>query len=176
MTSDVHVLRQRVKKLLLFFVIALLFSGLTAFPLKAELNILERLIGEGSSFESVWPQMAKWISVVHTGLIEVSQKYPFLSYGTDWLAFAHIIIAIAFIGPILDPVRNMWVVDFGLIACVLVIPFALIFGSLRGIPFFWRLIDCSFGLVGIIPLWLARRYIQCLIQVRKPEEGTTTSK
>ncbi len=28
---------------------------------------------------------------------------------------------------------------------VLVIPYALIFGAVRGIPFWWRLIDCSFG-------------------------------
>jgi len=28
---------------------------------------------------------------------------------------------------------------------------------LRGIPPYWQLIDCSFGVFGIIPLWLARR-------------------
>jgi hypothetical protein len=81
-------------------------------------------------------------------------------YGTDWLAFGHLMIAIAFIGPLRDPVRNIWVVEFGMIACVLVIPAALICGFVRGIPFFWRLIDCSFGVFGIVPLYLAWRLIR----------------
>jgi len=49
-------------------------------------------------------------------------------------------------------VRNKWVITFGLIACAGVIPLALIAGQVRGIPFAWRLIDCSFGVVGGIPL------------------------
>jgi hypothetical protein len=28
----------------------------------------------------------------------------------------------------------------------------LISGPIRGVPFFWTLIDCSFGIVGAIPL------------------------
>ena len=82
----------------------------------------------------------------------------FMAYGTDWLAFAHVIIAVAFIGPWRDPVRNRWVVTFGLIACAAVIPMALVFGPLRGIPVYWLLIDCSFGVIGFIPLWLVRSY------------------
>jgi hypothetical protein len=38
----------------------------------------------------------------------------------------------------------------------MVIPWALIFGAVRGIPFWWRLIDCSFGIFGFIPLWFCR--------------------
>ena len=56
--------------------------------------------------------------------------------------------------------RNAWVIDFGLIACVGVIPLALVFGPLRGIPFYWQLIDCSFGVFGFVPLWIVRRYIK----------------
>jgi len=44
-------------------------------------------------------------------------------------------------------------------ACVGVIPLALICGPLRGIPFYWQLIDCSFGVVGFIPLLICRNYI-----------------
>jgi hypothetical protein len=62
-------------------------------------------------------------------------------------------------------VRNIWVVEFGMIACVLIVPFSLIAGGLRGIPMFWRLIDCSFGVLGIVPLWLARRYTRKLILI-----------
>jgi hypothetical protein len=32
-------------------------------------------------------------------------------------------------------------------------------GAIRGIPVWWRLIDCSFSVFGIIPLWLCRRWV-----------------
>jgi hypothetical protein len=85
--------------------------------------------------------------------------HPFLAYGTDWLAFAHLVIAVAFIGPFIDPVRNKWIITFGLISCAGVIPLALIAGPIRGIPFPWRLIDCSFGIFGCIPLLRCRSLI-----------------
>jgi hypothetical protein len=152
-------LRDRVRFLLAFFVVALLISGLTAFPLRWEVRILNDLLGEGTFVEGFWPAMAHWITRVQGALEATGQAYPFLFYGTDWLAFAHIVIAVAFVGPLRDPVRNLWVIEFGMIACVLVIPLAMIMGPIRGIPFFWRLIDCSFGVFGIIPLWLTRRAI-----------------
>ena len=83
--------------------------------------------------------------------------FSFLLYGYDWLAFAHFVLAILFIGPFRDPVKNIWVIEFGLIACVLVIPLALIAGHFRGIPVGWRLLDCSFGLLGFIPLSISYR-------------------
>ena len=61
-------------------------------------------------------------------------------------------LAIVFIGPYKDPVKNKWVIEFGAIACLLVIPFAFIAGYFHGIPFWWRLIDCSFGILGLVPL------------------------
>jgi hypothetical protein len=56
-------------------------------------------------------------------------------------------------------VRNRWVVTFGLIACATVVPFALLAGALRGIPLFWRLIDCAFGVGGVVLLWPCLRAI-----------------
>ena len=73
-------------------------------------------------------------------------------------AFGHFVIAMVFIGVLRDPVRNRWLFDFGLLACVLVIPYAFVFGGLRGIPVWWRLIDCSFGVFGFLPLWFCRRW------------------
>jgi hypothetical protein len=72
------------------------------------------------------------------------------------------VIAIAFLGPLKDPVKNIWVVEFGMIACVLVIPLALICGAIRDIPLYWRLIDCSFGVFGLIPLVMVWRMIRGL--------------
>lgn len=149
-------LRFKIKALLIFFIVALILSGLTAFPLEIELRWLSQLCEGGQSL------LCQWLRKSYHAVSDVNQTYPFLSYGTDWLAFAHIIIAIAFIGPLKNPFRNIWVVQFGMIACVLVIPLALIAGHIRGIPFFWQMIDCSFGIIGIIPLWLCYRYIRRL--------------
>ena len=167
MVSDIYILRRRIKVLLLLFIIGLILSGLTAFPIKAEVDFLQKVVGQGTDMGDRFPQLGRWISFVHRGVTEVSQEYPFLFYGTDWLAFAHIVIAIAFIGPLRDPVKNIWVINFGMIACVLVIPLVLICGPIRDIPFFWRLIDCSFGVVGIIPLYFARKYTRRIIELER---------
>ena len=160
-------LRRRIRYLLVFFTISLIISGLTAVPLKWEIDILQNTVGEGTWMEQEWAPMAHWISFVYRGLTQISEEYPFMFYGTDWLAFAHVVIAVAFLGPLRDPVRNVWVVEFGMIACVMVIPMAMIFGPIRGIPFYWRLLDCSFGVFGIIPLWLSRCYVRRVIALER---------
>jgi hypothetical protein len=162
---DTDRLRQRIRYLLLFFVVALVISGATAFPLKWEVDILLKLIGPGTLMASLWPALSEWIATVHRGITVVHEQYAFMFYGTDWLAFAHIVIASAFLAPLRDPVRHVWIVEWGMICCILVIPLALICGPLRGIPFFWRLFDCAFGLFGILPLWLARRDIRQLAEI-----------
>jgi len=92
----------------------------------------------------------------------VNEHFSFISYGTDWLAFAHVMIALVFIGPLRDPVKNKWVIDWGILCCFAVLPLALIAGPIRNIPFFHRLIDCSFGIIGFFPLWIIRKKIQQL--------------
>jgi len=163
MSEQVASLRRRIQVLLILFVIGLVLSGLTAFPLTTELRILGSLLGiDPKAPASSYDGLEHWIATVDQALQEIHAKYPFMAYGTDWLAFAHLVIAVAFIGPLLNPVRNIWVVTFGLIACAGVIPLALIAGPIRGIPLYWRLIDCSFGVFGALTLWLARRDIMRL--------------
>lgn len=152
---------------MIFFMIALALSGITAIPLVWEIGLLNRFLGNGSFLSQLWPAMSQWITFIYQGLTATNQNYPFMLYGTDWLAFAHIVIAIAFLGPLRDPVKNIWVVEFGLIACVLIVPTAAIFGTIRGIPIFWRIIDCSFGIFGFIPLWIVRRDILALSNLKK---------
>jgi hypothetical protein len=168
---DARQLRRRIRALLIFFTVALVISGLTAVPLQWEINLLQALFGEGTLMERVWPALARWITFVHRGITEMKQRTPFIFYGTDWLAFGHVVIALFFLGPLRDPVRNVWVVEAGMVACVLVIPTAMIFGPLRGIPFFWRLFDCAFGVFGILPLWLARRDIRRLAALEQGAEA-----
>jgi hypothetical protein len=135
---------------LLVFVVGLVLSGVTAFPLVTESRLLADIVD------------IEFIDRVRDGLAETNRRYPFIAYGTDWLAFAHLVIAVAFWGPYRDPVRNVWVVRFGMIACLAVIPLALIAGPIRGIPVWWLFIDISFGVVGIVPLILADRGIRKL--------------
>ena len=142
------------------FIVGLVLSGLTAFPLQSELGWLVSVLQKSGLREMAdSTHLLPWVERVNEALTDTNAQYPFLAYGTDWLAFAHLVIAIAFLGPYLDPVRNKWVVTFGLIACAGVVPLALIAGEIRGIPLGWRLIDCSFGLFGAIPLVICANQI-----------------
>ncbi|WEK62661.1 MAG: hypothetical protein P0Y60_08010 [Candidatus Microbacterium colombiense] len=134
----------------------LLVSGITAFPLRAEVSLGSELL-HSTPLAGWFPDATSWVDRVAAALVDVDGRYPFISYGTDWLAFAHIVLAVVFIGPLIDPVRNIWVIQFGVIACVGIIPLALIAGSARGIPLGWQLIDISFGVLGAIPLLIAWR-------------------
>jgi hypothetical protein len=161
----------RVRVWLVLFVVGLVFSGVTAFPLEAESRLLANLLHAAwSPAPERLPDLVVWADRVHEGLARTYRQYPFVAYGTDWLAFAHLVIAVAFWGPIKDPVRNVWVVQFGMIACAAVVPLALIAGSVRGIPWWWQLVDTSFGVLGVVPLLLA--YIQIRALAREPLTAT----
>jgi len=147
-------LRGRIKAVTWFFIVGLFLSGATAIPLLPEVNWLADHFGAGDKTSVA----GEWLMRVRDALAQTQSQSPFLFYGTDWLAFGHFMIAIVFIGALRDPVRNRWVFDFGLIACALVIPYALVFGGLRGIPVWWRFIDCSFGVFGFVPLWFCRQW------------------
>jgi hypothetical protein len=152
-----------VRSWLAVFIAGLVLSGVTAFPLTREVAWLDHAMHSSAMRKGAkWAHLLPWMDRVNEGWAETSVKYPFLAYGTDWLAFGHLAIAVAFIGPWIDPVRNKWVITFGLIACAGVIPLAVIAGGVRGIPWAWRLIDCSFGVVGSLPLLIVRRKVQAM--------------
>lgn len=148
--------KKDIRAWILFFIIALLLSGITAFPLETELGWVC----------SWWPEQNssfyKWLYTCYQAIKNTNEQYPYMAYGYDWLAFAHIVIAIAFIGPLKDPVKNIWIIQFGCIACISVVPLALIAGHFRQIPFYWQMIDCSFGIIGIIPLLICYKKIRQL--------------
>lgn len=160
-------LRRRVRLYIIVFIVGLVLSGVTAFPLVAELELMVRWMGITGPPED-YTGAAQWIARVHQALQDADTRYPFLFYGTDWLAFGHLIIALFFVGPLRDPVRNIFVLRAGVAACILVFPLAFICGPIRGIPFYWQLIDCSFGLIGMIPLLLCLRDIQRLEAAEMP--------
>ena len=151
------------------FIAGLALSGVTAFPLVHETGWLVRILRAHPLLPAA---LIEWVERVHAALVDESVRAPFLAYGTDWLAFAHLVLAVAFIGPLRDPVRNRWVLEFGLIACAGVFLLALIAGPVRGIPPGWRLIDCSFGAFGAIPLLICLRNAARLERLRGTSGGT----
>jgi hypothetical protein len=166
MKSEIDSLVRRVRIWLALFIIGLALSGLTAFPLERETALLNQMFGVASAPPAGGePALHVWLRRVHGGIADTNRNYPFMAYGTDWLAFAHLVIAVAFLGPFVDPVRNKWVLIFGVAACLGVLPLALIAGPIRGIPFYWRLIDCSFGAIGALPLLICLHYVRRIEQI-----------
>ncbi len=95
-------LRRRIKLLTWLFIIGLVLSGVTAIPLQGEVNLLVNFIGSNSESS----ELLRWLLRVRDALTQTQTQHPFLFYGTDWLAFGHFVIAIAFVGALRDPVRN----------------------------------------------------------------------
>ena len=159
---------RQVRWLIAFVIFGLVVSGLTAFPLRWELEILAGLVTAEDGVSprlAAFPGITEWVLKVRDGLVATYDAYPFIGYGTDWLAFGHVVIALFFVLPWRDPMRYVGVLHVGVWACVLVIPTALICGAVREIPIFWRFIDCAFGIVCLPPLVWAIR------QIRKAERA-----
>ncbi len=146
-----------------FMMAGLVLSGLTAIPIRTQFDLGARWLGADFGGGGLVPEfVAAWLRHADAGVKAVDATAPFVWYGTDWLAFGHVVIAIAFVGAWREPIRNQWLYRFGMIACVAVIPWALVFGALRGIPLWWRAIDCSFGIVGYFPCRWCERAVQRL--------------
>lgn len=163
MKTSLQQTQQLIRLHIWLLILGLAISGLTAFPLVSETQFL-------LGFADHWPvELRQWLKTIHIAIKNTNRDYPYLSYGTDWLAFAHLMLAILFVGPLRDPVKNKWIIEFGLICCLSIVPLALIAGYIREIPFFWRLVDCSFGLFAMIPLVIALRNIIKLEKIKTNE-------
>lgn len=149
-------LETKIRRMIVLFIVGLILSGVTAFPIETELSVIGAFAG------NVPGPLTAFVLKVYDAVKATNTQYPFLAYGTDWLAFAHIVIAVVFIGPYKDPVKNIWVIEFGMISCLMVFPLAFICGWIREIPVYWQLIDCSFGVFGLIPLIYTHQLIRKL--------------
>ena len=144
---------KQIRILLLLFTSLLVLSGITAFPVKTELAILTKYI-------SAFPyKLQDWINILNES---VRNTPDIIFYGTDWLAFSHIIISLFFIPVFINPIKYKMNVIIGIISCLAVFPLAFICGAIRGIPFFHQLIDCSFGAGGMILLYIIYKKINQL--------------
>lgn len=161
---------RRIRIFMGIFITGLVLSGLTAFPLEAGLRLLEgltiHLTGENNPVH-------QWIALVSHALQTTYSRYPFLGYGTDWLAFGHLVISLFFLGPLMYPGHYTWNIKCGMIACCMVLPLAFIAGHVRHIPLWWRLIDCSFGVLGIIPLGIVLKLSErlCILKEELPAKA-----
>ncbi|MEO6168592.1 MAG: hypothetical protein ABIO46_13020 [Chitinophagales bacterium] len=149
-------LRKKIRLALLLTIGGLIVSGLSAIPLQTELNFVLQFREDLPTF------LVDWFDKVHLAISETSEKYPLVLYGYDWLGFAHVLIALAFIGPLLDPVKNQWVVIWGMIASALTIVMALVAERFRDIPFFWSLVDAAIGVGAFLILWICNIWINQL--------------
>jgi hypothetical protein len=146
-------LLQRLRCALVIFILLLALSGITAFPLVTEIDFLFEHKEWFPGF------LMQWIAELHRDIHKTPA--PML-YGTDWLAFAHIVISLFFIPVYINPVKYKVNLRVGMAACVLIAPLAFICGPLRSIPFFHQLIDCSFGLFGFLLLLYIHKKINRL--------------
>ncbi len=159
-------LLKKIRRLVVLFIIMLALSGLTAFPVYSELHWLKQFsIMNSNNF------ISNWLNEVYNAVADAQEHYPFIFYGFDWLAFAHLVIALLFYGVYKNPVRNKFIVSWGMFCCIAIIPLAFICGPIRGIPLPHILIDCSFGVIGIIPLYICRKYITQLEALQKANPG-----
>ena len=145
-------LRTKIRWAIIFTILGLFVSGLTALPLGSELEFFLRMKWLPDSIH-------QWFETVDTAVLDTSQKYPLMRYGYDWLGFAHWFIAIAFIGPLMDPIKNKWVIEWGMIVSALTILIAFIAEPYRQIPLIWSLTDAAIGVGAFILLFITRRWI-----------------
>lgn len=141
----------KIRILIAVFIILLVLSGITAFPLVTEVNWIVAHLDYFPAFFHEWI-----ISITQS----VNATPSIVLYGTDWLAFGHLVIALFFVGVYINPVKNQFSITVGIIACLGVFLIAFICGPIRGIPFYHQLIDCAFGAFGLIPLLYVKKLIR----------------
>ncbi len=147
---------KRAKLMIGIVVFGLLVSAITIWPAIFELKLAVRMIWGDAEPTSVLHGFV--VQAIH-GLEAMEANYPFMMYAHDWLAFAHIVLAILFAGAIRDPIRNIWIVQCGLIMCALIPVLAAICIPMRGIPWIWFCFDFAFAPGAALPLWIALRDI-----------------
>lgn len=118
----------RIRLLVIVIMVGLIVSGLTAIPLETEMRWLNHALGINTTEATTHSGLEHWLTKVHDGLKDTNERYPFIAYGTDWLAFGHLMIALVFVGAWRDPVRNKWLFDYGLVAGLLALMTVLLLG------------------------------------------------
>jgi len=160
-------IQRRIRVLLILFVLGLAFGCQIVLFVTPELALLNSMLGLGTRMGQYFPNLSAWINHLYEGITETYSKYPFVAYCMDWLAFAQLAFIIFFIGALIDPVRNIWIIKSGMVICVMHILLSFGCGSFRGVPLFWQLLDSSFGILGFIVIYLAYKNVKYLENIQK---------
>jgi len=155
-------IKRRIRVLLVLFVLGLVFGCQMVLFVRPELAWLNCVFGPGTRMGQYYPNLSAWINHLYEGITETYSTYPFMAYCMDWLAFAQLAFIIFFIGALIDPERNVWIIKSGMVICVMHILLAFGSGRFRDIPLFWQLLDSSFGIFGLTVLYLAYKNIKYL--------------
>ena len=153
---------KKIRIYLILFLLAFLFSLHTVVFIEVETELLAKYVGHDTFMEELCPSISAWIEHLNLAVSETYSSYPFFAYCMDWLVYAFVVLAIFLLGAIKDPVRNVWVVQVFMVACCLGFILPFIVGPIRDIPVFWRSIDSSCGLIGLLFLLLPYRLIRKL--------------
>jgi hypothetical protein len=162
-------IKKKIRVLLIVFVLGLVFGCQIVLFVAPELAWLNNTLGPGTRMGQYFPNLSAWINHLYEGITETYSKYPFIAYCMDWLAFAQLAFIIFFIGALIDPVRNIWIIKSGMVICVLHILLAFGSGNFRGVPLFWQLLDSSFGFIGLIVLYIAYKNVKILEKIQKTD-------
>lgn len=167
---------RKIRFILILFFLGILFGLHTVVFVEIETAFFVKHLGRDTLTGEKLPMVSAWIEQLHYDITESYKAYPVMAYCMDWLSYACVVFALFIIGAINDPVRNIWIIQVYMIACILaaLLPFAA--GPLRGIPVFWRCIDCSFGIIGFILLFyayrLTRQLQDCRSEIHKATPGS----
>jgi len=148
---------KRTKLMLAIVVFGLIVSAVTIWPAIPELKMAVSIAWGDAEPTGT---LHKFVLQAIDGLEAMEADYPFMLYAHDWLAFALIMLAILFAGAIKDPVRNIWIVQCGLIMCALVPIIPVICIPIRNLPWIWFWMDFAFAPAAALPLWIALRDIK----------------
>ena len=100
-------LLRQIRWIVAFFIIGARpqrYNGLSSF---ARTGVTWTTLGDRPSSPcSEYSGLRLWIAAVWEALRFQNIQYPFLAYGTDWLAFGHLVIALFFVPAWCDPVRH----------------------------------------------------------------------
>jgi hypothetical protein len=160
-TEQKKVLR-KIRVYLVIFFLGILFSLHTVMFVEVETAFFVKHFGQGTLTAEKLPFFSEWIENLHLSISETYKTYPVMAYCMDWLTYACVVFAMFIIGPIKDPIKNIWVIQVYMLGCILGMLLPFIVGPMREIPIFWRFLDGSFGLMGFIILLIPYRLIKKL--------------
>ena len=160
--KEEQIILRKIRFYLILFLLAILFSLHTIIFVEAETKLFAKCFGHNTFMEKLCPCVAEWMEHLHLAVLQTYTSYPVIAYCMDWLSYACVVFAGFLLGAIKNPVRNVWIVQVFMVACILAFIFPFIAGPIRDVPIFWRFIDSSFGVVGFLFLLLPYRLIKKL--------------